>query len=163
MDEGDHAQAGEWLEAHDRWFAWAGPEVWWGRANGQLAWAEYHRRDRRPTPALRRGEQALAAAPRRASPSADRRPAPVWGALTRVRTLRRCTGTARAALALADACAAPYERALTLLARAALEQMTGESAAARGTLAAARAICEPLGAMQTLNHITALMDTLTGG
>lgn len=31
LDAGDYALARQWLEAHDRWLDWAGPEVCWGR------------------------------------------------------------------------------------------------------------------------------------
>ncbi len=51
LDDGDYAQARQWLEAHDCWLDWAGPEVCWGRADGQLAWAEYHRALGKPEPA----------------------------------------------------------------------------------------------------------------
>lgn len=74
-------------------------------------------------------------------------------------------GEARAhldlALSLADACRAPYERALTLLARATLDQTTGNAAAAHCALAEVRAICEALGADPTSAHAIALMATLT--
>jgi hypothetical protein len=40
LDAGDRALARRWLEAHDRWLAWAGPEVRPGRVDGQLTWAE---------------------------------------------------------------------------------------------------------------------------
>jgi hypothetical protein len=58
LDAGDHALARRWLEAHDRWLAWAGGEVRWGRANGHLAWAEYHRCRGEREAALRRTERA---------------------------------------------------------------------------------------------------------
>jgi tetratricopeptide (TPR) repeat protein len=58
------------------------------------------------------------------------------------------------ALALAGACAAPFERALTLVAQAELALATGDDAAA--LLGEARQICERLGARPTLERITAL-------
>src|SRR5205823_4838318 len=51
-----------------------------------------------------------------------------------------------AALALADACAAPYERALTLLAQAELRAATGDRPEAQALLHEVRAICTPLAA-----------------
>ena len=51
-----------------------------------------------------------------------------------------------AALALADACAAPYERALTLLALAALRAAHGRPRTRNASLDEVRAICTPLGA-----------------
>ena len=60
LREGDHAQARRWLEAHDRLFAWAGPEVRWGRSDAHRAWAEYHRAIGETEAALRHADQALA-------------------------------------------------------------------------------------------------------
>ncbi len=56
------------------------------------------------------------------------------------------------ALELAEACAAPYERARTLLAMTELAGATGDGASAREMLAEVRAICESLGATRTLNQ-----------
>jgi hypothetical protein len=66
-----------------------------------------------------------------------------------------------ASLALADACAAPYERALTLLAMAELRAATGEIAATRTLLDAVQAICEPLGAKPALARAETLAVRLT--
>src|SRR5207302_1481723 len=64
------------------------------------------------------------------------------------------------ALALADACAAPYERALTLLALAGLHVATGERGEAQGLLDEIRAICIRLGAAPALARADALADRL---
>ena len=164
LDVGDHALARRWLEAHDRWLAWAGEEVQLGRANGHLAWAEYHQAIGDAHVALERAEAAVAAA------SAPHQPLLLLASHRVLGDLLRQAGRTdearthlETALALAEACGAPYERALTLLARAELEQGTGDSTGARGTLAAARAICEPLGASATLARIAALTDRLTDG
>jgi DNA-binding CsgD family transcriptional regulator len=60
------------------------------------------------------------------------------------------------ALDLAVACAAPYERALTLLALAELAAARGDAAGAAAVLAAARALLEPLGARPALARADAL-------
>ena len=60
------------------------------------------------------------------------------------------------ALALADACAAPYDRALTLLALAELRAATGKRDEARALLDEVRAICTPLGAQRALARAGAL-------
>jgi len=65
-----------------------------------------------------------------------------------------------AALALAEACAAPYERALTQIARAALLARMGDAAGATAALDAARAVCEPLGAAPALARADALAIAL---
>jgi tetratricopeptide (TPR) repeat protein len=60
------------------------------------------------------------------------------------------------ALALAEACAAPYERALTVLALADLRAASGDRPAALALLDEVRAICEPLGARPALARAEAL-------
>ncbi|MEX1157451.1 MAG: hypothetical protein WEC79_00795, partial [Thermomicrobiales bacterium] len=65
-------------------------------------------------------------------------------------------------LRLADACAAPFERALTLLALSELNAARGDIDAALTTLAEARAICEPLDARPTLERIAALEQHIGG-
>jgi len=65
------------------------------------------------------------------------------------------------ALALADACGAPYERALTLLARAELRAAMGDPASALGLLEDVRAVCTPLGAQPALLRADRLAARLT--
>jgi DNA-binding NarL/FixJ family response regulator len=62
---------------------------------------------------------------------------------------------------LAEACAAPSERALCLLALAELQIATGVRDEARATLAEARAILEPLGARPALARADALAASLS--
>jgi DNA-binding CsgD family transcriptional regulator len=64
------------------------------------------------------------------------------------------------ALALADSCQAPFERALTLVALAELALTRSDVGNASPLLADARAICEPLGARPTLERIAALESQL---
>ena len=61
---------------------------------------------------------------------------------------------------LAEACAAPYERALTLLALAELRLATGDRPMATATLAEARALLEPLEARPALARADALAARL---
>ena len=61
---------------------------------------------------------------------------------------------------MAEACAAPYQRALTLLAQAEVRAATGQTDAARAALDEARAICAPLGARPALARADALAATL---
>jgi len=65
-----------------------------------------------------------------------------------------------ASLALADACAAPFERALTVLAAAQFHLATDAPAEARTLLDEVRAICTPLDAKPTLARADALAATL---
>jgi hypothetical protein len=65
-----------------------------------------------------------------------------------------------ASVALADACQAPYERALTLLAMAEWRVATGAPEAAKALLNEVKSICEPLGAEPALALAAALTDRL---
>jgi DNA-binding NarL/FixJ family response regulator len=65
-----------------------------------------------------------------------------------------------ASLTLADACRAPYERALTLLALAEMHAAAGERDAAQARLAEVRSICEPLGAQPALARADAVAARL---
>ena len=62
------------------------------------------------------------------------------------------------ALALADTCAAPYERALTLLAIAELRAATGSRDEARASRDEARGIFARLGARPALERAEALLN-----
>src|SRR5262249_51208748 len=66
----------------------------------------------------------------------------------------------QAALDLADTCAAPFERALTLAALATGGAGTGDTDAARAFLAESRSICERIGAAPTLARIDTLLAHL---
>jgi DNA-binding CsgD family transcriptional regulator len=161
LDAGDDALARQWLEAHDRWLAWAGPEVCWGRADGQLAWAEYHRAMGDPALALRHAERALAAASAPHQPLALLAAHRLLGELaTDAGRFAAAANSLQASLALADACGAPYERALTLLALAELYAATDDGTAARRLLAEARSLCTPLGARQALARAERLAEQL---
>jgi len=64
-------------------------------------------------------------------------------------------------LTLADACTAPYERALTLLAMAELRAATNQREGAQTLITEVRTICEPLGAKPALIRADALAAQLT--
>ena len=65
-------------------------------------------------------------------------------------------------LDLATACAAPFERAQSLVARGELRLAQHSHDAASQQLAEARAICETLGAQPTLERISALNARIGG-
>jgi DNA-binding CsgD family transcriptional regulator len=152
---GDLASARAWLEAHDRWLTWAGAVL--GQAEGQALWAQYHRLACDLASARAHAERALMRA------NEPRQPLALLAAHRTLGELDTDTGRYAEAVAhltealrLADACAAPYERALTLLALAELRAATGERDEARTALAAARAILELLGARPALTRADAL-------
>lgn len=158
-DAGDLTTARAWLEAHDRWVAWGGTVL--GQAEGQLGWVAYYRAAGDAERARMHAEQALAHA------SDPRQPLALLAAHRLLGELDADRGAfaaaerhVHAAMALANACAAPFERALTLVALATVRAGTGDTDAARAVLAEGRTICERIGAAPTLARIDALLAHL---
>ncbi|MDQ2786631.1 MAG: AAA family ATPase, partial [Chloroflexota bacterium] len=159
LNTDDWETARAWLEAHDRWLAWSGAVL--GQADADLGWAAYHRAMGNRANAEVHARRALAHATEPRQPLALLATHRLLGELATV--AGRHEDAARhfdASLALADACAASYERALTLLALAELRATTGTQAEARHLLDAARTLCEPLGAMPALARAAALAARL---
>lgn len=159
LDAGETAAAKEWLGAHDRWLAWSGATL--GRSEGHALWAQYHRQAGDPTSARDHAERALAHA------TAPRQPLALLAAHRLLGELDTEAGRYEdagrhlgASLDLATACEAPFERALTLLAMAALHAATGARDDAARRLAEVRALCEPLGASRALARADALARRL---
>ena len=159
LDATDLPVARAWLEAHDRWLEWSGAVLW--QAEGALGWAAYHHADGNRSLARRRAEEALVHASEPRQPLAL---IAVHRFLGKLDTKDRCFADARAhleqSLALADACAAPFERALTLEQLAVLRAAQGKPKDGRVLLAEVRSICEPLGARPTLARVAALESQL---
>jgi DNA-binding NarL/FixJ family response regulator len=160
LDEGNLVLAQEWAACRERWVTWAGDVP--GRAEQYLLEAECRRRAGDTIGARAAVRQALETA------SDPRQPLTLLAAHRLLGELDTDAGRlaeaevhVRDALALADACAAPYERALTLLALADLRTATGDGDAARTALDDAHAICEPLGARPALARVEALAAHLT--
>lgn len=149
LARGDPGEACEWLDAHDRWLNWSGALL--GRAEGEIEWAMYHRAAGDHARSRRHADRALAHAERPRQPLALLAAHRLLGELD---TAARRYGDAAAhleqALTLADACAAPFERALTLLALAELRLSAGDRTAARPLVEEARAVFAPLGAAPAL-------------
>ncbi|MHB8647529.1 MAG: ATP-binding protein [Thermomicrobiales bacterium] len=156
----DLATAKEWLTAHDRWLAWSGAVL--GQSEGQALWAQYHRQSGAISHATAHAQRALAHA------SDPRQPLALLAAHRLLGELATDAGKhadaamhLKQSLALTDACAAPFERALTLLAFAALHIATGERADAQSCLDEVRATCIPLDARPTLARADTLAARLT--
>ena len=139
LDRNDLPAAHAWLDAHDRWLAWSGAVL--GQADGQNAWTHYYQLAGDREKARQHAQRAIDLA------SDPRQPLALLAAhraLGELSTHDGQRGAAdqhlSAALALADACAAPYERAQTLLAFAKLQLREGAIEDARTALEAARAI-----------------------
>ena len=144
LDSGELAEAHDWLQAHDHWLAWSGALT--GRAEGIMLWAKYHLATGGILLARQLADRALALA------SDPRQPLALIA-------IHRFLGTLDVAdqrfadaeqhlqesLRLAEACAAPFERALTLLELAELRFAQRQVEPRRSTLLDdVQAICEPL-------------------
>jgi DNA-binding CsgD family transcriptional regulator len=148
-DAGDFAGAHAWLTAHDRWLAWSDAIL--GQAESQLGWAAYHRVAGDPALAERAARRALGLATEPRQPLALLAAHRLLGELaTDAGRYDVAMSHLGEALSLADACAAPYERALTLQALAAMRRATGQRAAIEPLVTEVRAICVPLGARRAL-------------
>ncbi len=160
LKEDNLSAAHDWLQAHERWLDWSGALT--GRAEGLMLWAQYH---------LASGESALAreyAARALALASDPRQPLALIAIhryLGRLNLLDLQLATAethlRESVQLADACAAPFERALTLLELAELRLAQRQTDDANVFLDEAQAICVPLGARPTLERVAALRDQIS--
>jgi DNA-binding CsgD family transcriptional regulator len=159
LDSGDLATARTWLAAHDRWLEWSGALL--GRAEGCLLWAAYHRQAGDAEAARFRAIEALEQATEPRQPLVRLAAQRLLGELdTLAGRYTTAGGYLEQALQLSDACAAPYERAQTLLALASLRQAEGERNEARSLLAAVDAICGPLGGTRVLGQAAALLALL---
>jgi DNA-binding CsgD family transcriptional regulator len=159
LDAGDPTAATAWIDAHGRWLAWSGAVLW--QPEHLLLRARHALVSDVPGAARDHAEAALAHA------DEPRQPLALLAAhrlLGEVDTAAGRHADARAhldrAIALADACAAPYERALILLALAELQVAEGQHDAAQSSLAEARTILAPLGAAPALARADALSARL---
>jgi DNA-binding CsgD family transcriptional regulator len=160
LDEGELDRAREWIDAHDRWLDWSGRLT--DRAASLLLRARLELAEGRPA---RARELAQAALERARSP---RQPLELQAVQRFIGELEMAAGKIDlAALALdearrlADACDAPYERALTQLSQAELALATGRPADVAPLLAAARERFERLGAAPALDRAAAIERQLT--
>jgi len=159
IERGDLPTARAWLEAEDDWLAWSGAVL--GQAERHLGWARYHRVAGNTMVAREQAARSLAHA------NEPRQPLALIAAHRLLGELDTSAGQyddtprhLRESLRLADACQAPYERALTLLADAELRAATGEVATARILLDEVRAIFTTLGALPALARTDALATRL---
>jgi DNA-binding CsgD family transcriptional regulator len=160
LDAQDAREAHSWLTAHDRLLHWSGAVL--GRAHNRLLWARYQRLTGDTAAARRTAEVALAYA------AEPRQPLALLGIHRFLGTLaidaRRFDAAGQSfeqAIQLATACAAPFERALTLLEMAVAQVESGVAADATALLDEARGICEPLGATPTLARIAELAASVS--
>jgi DNA-binding CsgD family transcriptional regulator/tetratricopeptide (TPR) repeat protein len=159
LDVGDLPTAEAWLAAHDQWLAWSGSVR--GQVEGKLGWTRYHHMAGNLEASRTQAEAALALASNPRQPLALLATHRLLGELhTEAGEHTDAERHLGDALALADACGAPFERALTLLALSELRSMSEHSGAARSLLNEVREICVPLEAVPTLARVDALEATL---
>jgi DNA-binding CsgD family transcriptional regulator len=161
LDAKDLSGARPWLEAHDRWLDRCGAVLW--RPEGRLLWARYYREQGDEQAAHQHAEAALelAAAPRQ--PLALLAAHRLLGELaTDSGRLPEATEHIEKSLALAQACAAPYERALTMISKGRLLAVGGSQGEARAVLERARDMCVPLQARPALERALKLEERLGG-
>jgi len=119
LDAHDLPTMRSWLDVHDRWLAWGDTII--GVSAGHLAWGRHARASNDLAQARARGAAALATAREPRQPLAALAAERFLGELALVDgRFEVAAGHIAAAIALADACAVPYERALSLVALAEL-------------------------------------------
>ncbi len=159
LDAEDLPGARTWLEAHDRWLDWSGAVLW--RSEGKLLWARYFREQGDEQAARQDAEAALGLATQPRQPLALLNAYRVLGELaTDTGGLPEAREHIEKSLALAEACEAPYERALTLISQGRLLAVRGSQGGARAALEEAREICVPLGARPAMERASELEERL---
>jgi DNA-binding CsgD family transcriptional regulator len=155
LDAGDLENGLAWITAHERWLTWSGRIL--NRAQSALLHARYHalRGDLEMAEVATEHAASLAASPRQplALLAAERMQGTLAIARGRFAEAEAHLG---ASLAICDACAAPYERARTLLEMAVLRQAQDRPADAASALEDVRRICVPLRAEMALQSVAEL-------
>jgi pentatricopeptide repeat protein len=162
LDQQDVKFARRWLQTHDEWVEWSGAKL--GRAEGHLLWAQLHLAEGDHERAREVADRALEQASDPEQPLALMAIHRFQGELfTRTGDLDTAAYHLKQSLTLAQACAVPFELALTLLSLAELRISAGEMTEAEKLLNEVRAICVPLDAKPTLARVEALAARLRSG
>jgi DNA-binding CsgD family transcriptional regulator len=160
IDQHDLPTARAWLEARDGWVKWSQTVL--GRAEGSLGWASYALAAGDTQLAYRHAMQALNEANLPRQPlvllRAHRLLAEIVGNMGRTAD---AIVHLKTALELADVCSAPYERALTLLATAAMPGGRERRTTAADLLDQVAITCTRLAARPALERVAALRRKLT--
>jgi transcriptional regulator with XRE-family HTH domain/tetratricopeptide (TPR) repeat protein len=145
LEAGDCDTAAAWLTSHDRWLEWSGAVL--GQADGDLAWASYHRSAGNLATAL---DRASAALERASEPAQPLNLVAAYRLLAELALEQGHVGKAirhlESAAELANACRVPYERALVQLVQADVALRQGDRSVAKSLLSQARACFTRLGA-----------------
>ncbi len=160
LDKGELDSSRKWLDLHQRWLNFTDATL--GRADGEILEAEWHRAADNGDQAHEHAERALAYATAPRQPLALLSAHRVLGILAiDAGNLEKANEHLAAALSLAEACRAPYERALTLLARAELAVANGDESTVSTTLDEVIAICAPMDARLALADAERIAARLT--
>jgi ATP/maltotriose-dependent transcriptional regulator MalT len=159
LDRGDLPAATIWLDVLDRWRAWSGSTQ--GKAEILIRRARLHAQSGHSDRALLMVGEAISLG------QEPRQPLVLLAAYRLQGEIATASGDGRTAaesldmaVRLAESCAAPFERLLTLIARAELHLAEGESASAGQLLRQLRPLAEALNARPTLRRIDALLMRL---
>lgn len=159
MDEGNNALARRWIEAAERWFTWSGRVSY--QSIPHLLWSRYHEDQCDLDEASREATRAVELA------REPRQPLMLLAAHRALARLDALTGRQseasehiHLATELAEACAAPYEIALTQVTQAEVLSHTGPAADAENFLNQALATAERLKAQPLLERINQLAGQL---
>lgn len=159
IDDGDLAGAHAWVEAHDRWLTWSGSVL--GRADGQLVRARWYHASGETAPARSCANEALGLAATPDEPLVRLAARRLLGELdTAAERYAHAERHLAAALDLADACEAPFERTLTLLVLAKTYLARGAVDLAGPMLDEVRGHCVRLGAAPALARAEVLLERL---
>ncbi len=159
LDHGNLDHARVWLEAHGRWLVWGSSAR--SLPDAELLWARYHHLSGDADAARHHAVEGLRLAGDPAQPLTLLAAHRFVGQLdAEAGDYADADQHLQEALALARACAAPFEQALTLLALAELRAATGATEEAHALVAQVREICLPLAAKPTLACAEALSARL---
>ena len=157
LDAGELEEASGWISAHDRGLEWS--EYLIGRPPSYLLRARYQRLTGNPEHARDEAERALAIANEPRQPlellAAHRFLAELDLDQERFEDAEKQIGTA---IDLAEACAAPFERALALVIKARLDLALANRERSESSLREAIAIAGPLHASPLIAEAEALLD-----
>jgi DNA-binding CsgD family transcriptional regulator len=154
---GETKRARAWLESLGRWLKWSGARRW--HSESRLGWAGLMLSTGDVNGAYSHAVEALRHAEQPRQPLALVAAYRMLGHVKMARGRNVDAGEhLRASLALADACAAPFERAQTLVSLA--EASLSDGDVARSMLEEARDEFERLGARRALERTVTLLDAL---
>jgi len=159
LDARDFESAHDWLKAHERWLEWSGAVL--GQAESELLWARYFLLSDELSLARQHAEHALDLATQPRQPIVLIATNRLLGRLAiNSRDFAEAHSRLNESLQLAEACAAPYERAQSLLAIAELHAATDNASEALALIRKVQAIGAPLRAAPLLAQASALASSL---